>query len=378
MQTALDYASELIEFDSVSSKSNLLITDHLEELLKRFGCDTERVDFRDPRGVPKANLIARLGSGHGGFAYFGHTDVVPAHDWKFAEHGPFQPTVRDGRLYGRGSCDMKGSVSCMLAVMASLTQKKLREPVYFCVTADEEVGMLGAMQVVGHSQLYREMVEHQTRAVVGEPTLFDVIYSHKGGCGVQLTAHGRAAHSSTSQGINANWKMIPFLAEMKALHDELESDPRWQNEEFDPPTMSLNLGINDHNPALNITAPQSVCTIYFRAMPGVDTDPVLDRIRTAAAKQGLDFELRFRATPFRADPQSPFVRECLEYSTNPVPRTVSYGTDAARFTELRNCVVMGPGSIAQAHTHDEWIDLTELERGTGIYRSMVERWCLEA
>lgn len=376
MPTALDIASELIEFDSVSSRTNVPVTEYVEYRLKQLKFDVERIDYIDEQGVAKANIMGKLGPGTGGLAYFGHTDVVPALNWKFTEHGPFTPTVRDGRLYGRGSTDMKGSVACMLAAAAEVSAQPLQAPLYICCTADEEAGMLGAEQVQKHSQMYREIVAGQSRSLVGEPTGLEVVHGHKGGCSLRITSRGIAAHSSTTKGVNANWKMIPFLAEMKRLYEEMETDPRWRNNQFDPPTMTMNLGINDHNPAMNITAAQSVCVVYFRAMPGINTDPILERIQKAAQAQGLEFVQIFRATPFYRDPQLPFVQECLEFSDLKRPRTVAYGTDAAHFHELKNCVVFGPGSILQAHTHDEWVQLEDLARGTEIYRRMIERWCL--
>lgn len=376
MPTALDYACELIEFDSVSSKSNVPVTECVEHWLRSLHFEIERVDYVDDRGIAKANVIGKLGSGTGGMAYFGHTDVVPAVNWKFTEHGPFTPRVRDGRLYGRGSTDMKGSIACMLAAISEISKQPLTAPVYFCCTADEESGMVGAEQVQKHSELFREMVAGESRSLVGEPTGLEVVHGHKGGCGLRITSWGRAAHSSTTKGINANLKMIPFLMEMKELYEELETDPRWKNPDFDPPTMTMNLGINDSNPALNITAAQSVCVLYFRAMPGINTDPIIARIQAAAAAHGLEFSQSFRATPFFRDPQSPFVKECLEFSTSKSSHTVAYGTDAARFQELKNCVILGPGDITQAHTQDEWVRLSDLEQGTATYRKMLERWCV--
>ena len=162
---------------------------------------------------------------------------------------------------------------------------------------------------------------------------------------------------------------------MKDLYEELESDPKWKNEEFSPPTMSLNLGINDHTPAVNITPPQSIATIYFRSMPGISSDPVIERIQQAAAEQGLEFEITFRSSPFFVPADSHFVQECLEFAKSRTPHTVSYGTDAARFQELKQCVIMGPGDIAQAHTNDEWILLQDLEDGTATYTRMLKKWC---
>ncbi|MBT5020032.1 M20 family metallopeptidase [bacterium] len=376
MPTALEYTQSMVEFDSVSSKSNVDVTNQIQDWLRELNCEIERVDYVDNKGVPKSNVIAKIGSGLGGLAYFGHSDVVPANTWVFQEHGPFEPTIRDGKLYGRGTTDMKGSVACFLAAMQTIQNKKLAAPVYFCCTADEEVGMQGAERVVKESKLYREMVEGQSRAIIGEPTMLDVVHGHKGGCSIRVTSKGRAAHSSSKEGTNANWKMIPFLAEMKALNDELESDPNWRNEDFIPPTMTMNLGINDHTPAINITPPQSICTVYYRQMPKIDADPVFNRILKAAEANGLEAVVNFKANPFYVEPDSPFIQECLELAENKQPRTVAYGTDGAWYYELKQAVVMGPGSIDQAHTHDEWLELTEFDRGTDIYSRMIDRWCV--
>lgn len=376
MPTALEYTQSMVAFDSVSSKSNVEVTNQIDDWLRKLGCEVERIDYIDEKGVPKSNVLGKIGSGTGGLAYFGHSDVVPATTWVFSEHGPFEPTIKEGKLYGRGTTDMKGSVACFLAAMEAYKDRSFSEPVYFCCTADEEVGMRGAEQVVERSTLYREMVEGQSRAIIGEPTMLDVVHGHKGGCSIVITSKGRAAHSSTKEGTNANWKMIPFLAEMNALNDEMESDPKWRNEEFNPPTMTMNLGINDFTYAINITPPQSVCTVYYRQMPGVDASPIFERCLATAEKYGLETDVRFKANPFYIAPDAPYVQECLELADNKTPRTVSYGTDGAWYYELKQAVVMGPGSIAQAHTHDEWIELSELERGTDVYSRMIERWCL--
>jgi acetylornithine deacetylase len=192
---------------------------------------------------------------------------------------------------------------------------------------------------------------------------------------INATSHGKAAHSSTSDGLNANLAMIPFLVEMKKIHDETESDPAWQNDEFDPPTVSWNIGINDHTHAINIKPPQSVCTVYFRPMPGQDPEPLLARVKAAAEANGIELSVRNQAPPLYVDPRSPFVREVLEMAGHSTPKTVAYGTDGAVFTELEKRVVYGPGSIAQAHTHDEFVELSQLEAGTQAYEALIRRWC---
>jgi acetylornithine deacetylase len=372
---ALDYARELVAFDSTSSRSNAAVSDRVEEELRRLGFATERVEYADRSGVRKVNVLGKLGEGNGGLAYFAHTDVVPADSWFTDEHGPFTPAVKDGRLYGRGSADMKGSLASMLAAASRFSARELKAPLYVTATADEEVGYAGALEVAARSRLYREMVQGRSRGIIGEPTRLEVVHAHKATIGFVATSRGRAAHSSTREGLNANLAMIPFLVEMKRIHDETESDPAWRHDAFDPPTVSWNIGINDHTRAVKITAPQSICTVYFRVMPGQDAGTLLERARRAAAGCGLEFEVTVSGEPLWVDPESDFVREALELAGKDAPRTVAYGTDANAFGSLERLIVLGPGDIAQAHTHDEWIALAELERGTDLYARMIERWC---
>ncbi len=375
---ALEYAKSLVAVPSVSRDSNAPVSAVVEKHLVDLGFQVERQEFLDPHGVPKVNVIGRKGPGIGGLAYFSHTDVVPADTWTDAVHGPFTPTVRDGRLYGRGSCDMKGSLACMLAAAARMRDVELTSPLYIVCTADEEVGFHGARRVVDASTFYREMVAGQSRAIIGEPTELNVVYAHKGIYGFRVISRGKAAHSSTRHGVNANMAMIPFLMEMKRIHDETLADPAWRNDAFDPPWISWNLGINDHHCAVNITAPESVCTVYFRPMPGQDADQLVERARAAAAQCNLEFHLECRGLPLSGDPNSEFVQETLKIAGKSQAKTVSYGTDGVCFTELKQILVIGPGSIQQAHTDDEWIALSQFDAGTDVYEQMIRRWCARA
>lgn len=372
---ALDYTRDLVSFASISRVSNEDVSNYVDNALTSLGFDTERLEYRDAANELKVSVVGRKGAGTGGWAYFAHTDVVPANPWFTDQHGPFEPTVVDGRLYGRGSCDMKGSIGCALAAAAAIDERRLKAPLYITCTADEEVGYHGAAQVARESQIYRELVDGNARGIIGEPTELEVVYAHKGSYGFIAHSHGRAAHSSTSEGINANLAMIPFLQEMKAIHDETLVDPEWLNDEFDPPCISFNLGINDGNTALNITAPKSTCSAYFRPMPGQDANRLLDRVRQAADRHGLELQVPMQGPPMYVDPNSEFVQEVLALVDRDTPRTVSYGTDGAMFGDLKQKVVFGPGSIRQAHTHDEWIDLKQLELGTAMFTRMIEKWC---
>ena len=372
---ALDYLKKLVSFESTSALSNVPVSNYVEETLKGLGFNIERIEYDDKYGVRKANIIGKKGEGTGGIAYFGHTDVVPADPWFTEDHGPFEPTIVGSKLYGRGSCDMKGSIATMIAAAERFSIDELKRPIYICCTADEEIGYGGAKQVAERSEMFQEMVDGDANGIIGEPTLLEVVYAHKGTYGFRAISHGKAAHSSTREGLNANLAMIPFLAEMKAIHDETDSSPEWQNDEFDPPVISWNIGINDHTSAYNITAPQSICTVYFRCMPGQDAMSLVNRAKAAADENGIEFILENQANPMYVDPNSDYIKEVLSLSGREQGKTVSYGTDGAMLTALKNLVVFGPGSIEQAHTHDEWIELEQLDLGTEMYAKLIKEWC---
>ena len=372
---ALRYARRLIEYNSVSHKSNRLVSRYLEAKLTKHGFVVEKLQYKDKQDVEKVCVVAKKGVGTGGLAYFGHSDVVPAKTWFSKKFGPFEPKVGRGRLYGRGSCDMKGSIAAMLAAAQQFSWDELKQPFYFVVTADEETGFDGAKFVVDESKQYREMVAGQTKAIIGEPTMLDVVHAHKGAYKIVAKSFGVAAHSGTAEGKNANLAMIPFLAEMKAIIDETENDSKWKNELFDPPTMSWNISFRDNARAMNVKASKSTCVIYLRTMPEVDVEPLLERARNCAESHEVAIKIYNYGEPFYASANSKFVEASLKLANRKTAKTVSYGTDGGFFTELEDKIVFGPGSIQQAHTHNEWISLEQLKLGTELYRKMIQHWC---
>ena len=374
--TVVEYTSELIRFGSVSHLSNGPVTDYAQSVLQDLGCETERVEYMDG-GILKANVVGRCGAaGLGGIAYFGHTDVVPVDDWSIAEHGPFEPVVRDDRLYGRGSTDMKGSIACMFAAVRSLKDQNFKHPVYISCSSDEELDHRGAIEITKRSQLYRELIDGGACGIVGEPTSLDVVYAHKGGVQLVITSHGKAAHSSTREGVNANLAMISFLQDLKTIYETTETDKLLMDREFDPPTVCMNIGINDHTKAVNITAPQSVCTACFRPMPDTDVESIVARIQDAANAHGVEFWLKGQNPPFRRDPGSDYVKQSVELTNGRPSRTVAYGSEAGNLDEIRNLIVLGPGNIDQAHKSDEWVALEQLEKGQNVYANMIRQFCL--
>ncbi len=371
---AKELTKTLIGYNTVSVRSNVAVMDFLTETLEDVGCDVERVEYTDTAGVLKVNLIGRKGdgAGEGGFAFLGHIDTVPAIGWATA---PFEARIADGKMYGRGSCDMKGSVACMIESVSRYSATDLTAPLYVVITADEEVGYLGASAVVEKSGMFKEDGFPQY-GVVGEPTELHAVYGHKGVCRFRVTAHGSAAHSSTGTGENANLKLIPFLVEMREIYHELTTNPRYFNTEFSPPFTDWNITMSDGECAANITPPLSVCHISYRPMPGDDTEVWVNRARTAADRHGLEFKMLINGAPVRTSPDATIIEAALEITGEASPQTVAYGTDATVFAQYMQTVVIGPGSILQAHTVDEWMALEQFDKGVSIFSQFVDRFCV--
>ena len=372
---ATELTKDLIRYNTVSRNSNLEASDFLESLMREIGCEVERIEYLDPNGVRKANLIGQKGklngSGNGGLALLGHIDTVPAEGWDF---NPFEARIEGTKMYGRGSCDMKGSVACMLEVASRYSVSELEHPIYVVVTADEEVGCMGAKVVLEQSKLFKTSCPRY--GIVGEPTLLKVIHAHKGVAQLIVKAHGHAAHSSTGKGENANLKLIPFLSEMREIYDILTTDARHFNDDFDPPFSDWNLTMSDGNMAANVTPPLSTCTINYRPMPGQKAQEWVERVRQSAEKYGLEFSIHHWSNPMVTPRDSEIVRAALEITGNDEPLTVPYGTDGMVFGEEMELVVIGPGSILQAHTVDEWIELDQFDQAVSVFSQFVERFCV--
>lgn len=370
----IDLLQALIRFPSVSSTSNVAINQHIAGQLERLGFSVSIENYHDPDGTQKSNLIATRGVGPAGLAYFCHTDVVPVDAWT----GPgdaFDPVLESNRLYGRGSCDMKGSLVAMLTAIAQLSPHRQTAPIHVICTADEEIGFVGAKSLVATSPRYRELVRSQPLAIVGEPTSCEVVHAHKGIYGFRIISRGRAAHSSTRDGINANVAMVPMLVELLRLQQLSEADPSLQDPRFDPPTLSWNFGVSDHARATNVVPAKSEAWVSLRTMPTIDGELLVTAAREKAHSLGLEFKREKGGGFVWIDPQTPAVRAMCEVARCLEPKTVCYGTDGGEFTELEKLVICGPGDIAEAHTSDEFLSLEQLDRGIDLYARALRRWC---
>ena len=367
----IQLTQELVAIKSESQISNAEVSDFLQQTLQGCGFAVERLEYRDPTGERKVSLAAKKGAGRGGLGFFSHSDTVPGEpgEWR-----PFEPVVADGRLIGRGSCDMKGPLAATIVATAEIDPARLRHPLFVVVTADEEVGFGGAYQVAAESQLLK--AGWPQAAIVAEPTRLIPVYAHKGMAQVTVTARGRSAHSSTGKGISANFLIAPFLAEMADLAGLFQRDEQYMNHEFDPPTNGFNMALNDGNCKPNVTAARTVCTLSLRTMPNDRHEAALALILEKARKYNLETTWRELA-PFYVDPEAEVVQAALNAAGHRArAETVPYGTEAIVFQPHAPCVVLGPGDIAQAHTVGEWVEVAELSRAVEVYRRLIERFCL--
>lgn len=360
---------QLVAMPSETTHSNAAISDFLQAWLEERAFIVERTSYMDVNGKEKVNLVAKRGKGTGGLGFFSHSDTVPGDP---REWDPFDPKIADGKLYGRGSCDMKGPLAATMIAAASVDPATLRKPIYIAIAADEEQGHLGAHYLQEHSAIFRE--NWPGYAVVAEPTEMQPVYAHKGGAALTVTAIGRAAHTSTDRGISANFLIAPFLAEMAELATVFKTTERFKNYEFDPPTNGFNMTIDDGQCRTNVTAAKTIARLSIRIMPNDHHEEQIAMIEERARKYNLAVEQR-KLMPFYIDPNADIVQAACRATGIPQAITVPYGTEAESYQKYTQCVILGPGNIAQAHTIGEWVDVQQLEDAVGIYQRLIADLC---
>ena len=367
----IELSKDLIGYNSVSANSNAEIANFLEARLNDIDFETERIEYQDKDNVRKVSIVGRKGRGKDGFVLCGHMDTVPAEGW---EADPFSAVVEDGKLYGRGSCDMKGPVAAMLCAGEEHKTATLSRPLYFLLTCDEEIGCFGAKEMVKQSKLLKESPPKY--GIICEPTSLNVIHAHKGVIQFHARAQGKAAHSSTGKGVNANLKMIPFLAEMRNIHTMLTTDEKHFNYDFDPPFADWNITFSDDDTAPNVTAPLSRSILNFRPMPNQDVEPIIARVLEVAKHNDVQVEVLNIGEPLLTPPASRIVQTALNLTGQSKPKTVSYATDGVALGSLMELIILGPGDIEQAHTIGEWIEVEQLHEAVDIYAKFIERFCV--
>ncbi len=354
-------AADLVSIDSRSAVSNLAVAERIEAELRGF--EVERLDYADAAGVRKRALVAHRGP-PGGHALSGHMDTVPETGWR---EDPWAPRLgADGVLYGLGSADMKGPLAACIVAARGVPE---RVPATLLITTDEETTKAGARAVAGSGFARRLGLRG---VLVAEPTGLVPVRGHRASVGITAVAEGVQAHSSTGKGRNANWDLIPFLAEMRELALRLRDDPAFRDAAYDPPFPDFNLVVDNHGAAVNVAVPRATCRIKFRRSRGLRPEPVLEAVRAAAERAGVSLDLAAEGEPPELPEDHPLVRLCAELSGK-APATVPFGTDATQLQALAPCVVLGPGDIGVAHTPEERVPVAELAAAVPLMARFLER-----
>ena len=346
---------KLVSFDTTSRNSNLPLIEWVADYLQAGGARVELV-YSDKKD--KANLLASVGPDReGGIVLSGHTDVVPVdgQDWT---SNPFDLVEREGRLYGRGSSDMKGFIACCLAALGEWKRKALRRPLHLAFSYDEEIGCFGA-----HSLVDRIVgsVPRPAFAIVGEPTDMQIGVAHNGVTGCHTSFRGVAAHASDpSRGVNAieaAAEFVRFLADFANLPQIVSNG------------CTLNVGRIAGGTATNIVAERCSVNWEYRATAKEATAIIRKRVaeylegKTLAALE-VESEIELDVPQFSSSLGEDVMQVLAGFGAKLPVTTLPFGSEAGIFERSRiPTVVCGPGSIDQAHRPDEWIACVALDEG---------------
>jgi acetylornithine deacetylase len=368
--------SDLVAINSVSSRSNVEIANYLVRRCEALHLSVKRFPYTDENGIEKQNLIALWGTEFSTapeveLALVGHTDTVPFDEhWKEA----LTLTERDGKLFGRGSCDTKAFIAAMLTAVETLDLHKLKRPIALVFTADEEVGLMGAKQLADQRPM------RALYSIVGEPTSLQPMRAGKGYSLAQVTVKGREAHSAyPAFGVSAIIKAGHLLNRLDRIGKELEAE---QHNAFEPPFTTLNVGLIHGGTAKNVIPGECNMTLEWRPIPGQASTRVLDMLEAAIQdERKVDSTLSCEVEPIRADQgfetnaDSPLVA-LLEQLTGKDAGTVAFGTEAAQMKAMgAEAVVLGPGDIRVAHRTGEFVPIKELESCVEIIQLAIMKLC---
>lgn len=358
----------LVGFDTTSRESNLQLIEFVRDYLEQLGVPCELI-FNDERS--KANLFATLGpADRPGIVLSGHTDVVPVdgQPWTVA---PFELSEKDGKLYGRGTADMKGYIACVLAAVPRLLATPLRMPVHIALSYDEEVGCLGVRSLL--AELERRP-HTPLMCIIGEPTELKPVLGHKGKLAMRCDVHGAACHSAYApQGVNAIEYAAQLIGELGRIGSELRA-PEHHDPRFDPPFSTVQTGVISGGKALNIVPADCRFDFEVRALPAQDPREVAEQLEHYARHEVLpkmrainpQSDIRFcqlSAYPGLAtDARSQAAQWLAQICGSSEFTTVAFGTEGGLFDAIGIAtVVCGPGSMDQGHKPDEFVSIEQLE-----------------
>lgn len=376
----LDILKTLIGFNTISRESNLGLIEWVRDYLERYGATTRLTYDAERR---KANLFATIGGAATkpfGTVFSGHTDVVPVKGQNW-DTDPFVAHVANGKLFGRGACDMKGFIAVCLARLPAIDQNRLHTPLHFSFSYDEEVGCLGVRELLA------DLAQHQikpTGVIIGEPTSMQAVIAHKGKRSYRCSVHGHAAHSSCPHlGINS----IDYAAMMQLKIREIAQRVRQseaQDYDFDVPYSSICTTLSNGGNAPNIIPDKAEFVFEHRFLPGVDPQQVFNEVKTFAqneiepqmtidgARGRIEFETLTAYPGMSTSANDPLVASALRILGSERAKKVGFGTEGGLFGEAgMPSVICGPGDIAHAHKPNEFVTLEQLARCESFFDNFV-------
>jgi acetylornithine deacetylase len=367
---SVEMIKRLVAFDTTSRNSNMPLMDFARNYFADFGIESQLVF--DETGQ-KANLYATCGPlDKPGIMLSGHSDCVPidGQDWN---SDPFNVIEHDGKLYGRGTSDMKSFIALTLAAVPELTHAKLKTPVHFAFSYDEEVGCLGVKRLI--AQLEGMPIKPKA-CIVGEPTSMQVVTGHKGKLSARCHVHGFECHSALApKGVNAVEIAAELVARLRQLARRMQDEGPFDRA-FDPPFTTVHTGMIQGGTALNIVPKDCTFETEIRNLPTHDPEPLLAELKQYAEdmllpemrKVSKDAGISWEALPgypgLVGQEEADVVRLAQALSGSKEAGRVSFGTEAGLFQCAGvPAVVCGPGSIEQAHKPNEYISLEQVARG---------------
>ena len=358
---------KLVSFDTTSVKTNIPLIEFVEEYLTSHGIASMRVP--SDNGI-HSSLHAVIGPEDvPGIGLSGHTDVVPVTGQNWSTD-PFTLTQKGSRLYGRGSCDMKGFVACILSHVPEFKKRDLKTPIHLLLSYDEEVGCTGVRPMIAE---LGDKLPAPRAVIVGEPTSMKVVDAHKSINGFETVVTGKESHSGKPHlGVNAIMAAGQLVSELTRIDNELRE--RADGPRFDPPYTNVAIALIEGGTARNITPKSCKITWMFRSVPATSPDEITSRLekfgnehvlpamKEVYPEASIETVQTSRVPSLNAPEGSPAVSLALKLAGQNETFAVSYGTEGSLFEEAGySTVIIGPGDIAQAHAPDEFIEESELE-----------------
>ncbi len=374
----LEMINTLIGFDTTSRESNMELINFVKKYLSSHGVDS--IIIPDPKDN-KANLYATLGPPDvSGIVLSGHTDVVPVDGQKWSSD-PFDTIKKDGRIYGRGTADMKSFIAIALALVPEFLTRPLNTPIHLALSYDEEIGCLGAPHMIAK---FNEINIIPKVCIVGEPTKMRVVNSHKGVCSYKTTVLGLEQHSSaTHLGVNAVEYASKLVCYLTNLSEEIRDLQTKSMNKFEPPYTTIHVGTIHGGTAQNIIPKKCTFSWEYRLIPGEDPNAIYNQFQEFSNEKLLplmkqvsdEADIITTASPRVPGllPEKGSIAEelVLNLAKQNQTHAVSYGTEAGQYqTAGIPTVICGPGNIAQAHKPDEFIEISQIEECTAFMRRL--------